>query len=164
MIGVGPWGRNYVRTIQAFGKAKLTAVVSGNPATPELVGPTCSIYTAWQDLLESETVDGIIVATPPSMHVTIAETALHHRCPILLEKPVALAVDDADRLVKLAVANAAIVHVDHTDLRNPALNALRHFVESPADIHRLRGAWSNQGPLRADIGGLWDYGAHAIAV
>jgi len=164
LIGVGPWGRNYVRTIQAIDQTKLTAVVSGNPATPELAGPTCSIYTTWQDLLESEAVDGIIVATPPSTHATIAEAAVYRRCPILVEKPVALNLEDADRLVKLAAANAAIVHVDHTDLRNPALNALRHFIAGPADIRRLRGAWSNQGPLRPDIRGLWDYGAHAIAV
>ncbi len=164
MIGVGPWGRNYVRTVHAARHVTLTAVVSRNPATAELVGPTCQVYSAWRDLLETETVDGVIVATPPSLHATIADAALRRGYALLVEKPIALATDDADRLMKLAAANAAIVHVDHTDLRNPAFTAMRRHIIARSDIRQLRGAWSNQGPVRPDIRGLWDYGAHAIAV
>ena len=127
------------------------------------MGPTCRIYANWQDLFDEQAVDGVIVATPPSAHATIAETAMRSQHPILIEKPIALTITDADRLMKTAASGRVIVHVDHTNLYNPALAALRRSVDSPSVIRGLRGAWNNDGPVRESIHGLWDYGAHAVA-
>ena len=145
-------------------QVKMAAVVSRNPATADLVGPACRIYQTWQALFDAEEIDGVIIATPPSWHAAIAEAALQRDLPVLLEKPIALTVENADRLIKLAAAKATIIHVDHTDLRNPAFIELRQYLASPTEILGLRGGWSNHGPVRRDIRGLWDYGAHAIAI
>ena len=109
-------------------------------------------------------IDGVVVATPPSEQAKIALAAMQQRLPILLEKPISLAVETANQLTEMADSTGAIVHVDHTDLFNPALRALRDRIASSSEIISLRGAWSNQGPVRSDVRGLWDYGAHAVAV
>ena len=164
LIGVGPWGRNYVRTIQAMDEVEIAAAVSRNPTTPEIVGSLCRIYPTWQDLFEAGGVDGIILATPPTIQAPIAEAAMRQSLPILFEKPIALTTERANELTELAGSKAAIAHVDHIDLCNPALRALREHIDNPSAISALRGAWSNQGPVRVDVRGLWDYGAHAVAV
>ena len=164
LIGVGPWGRNYVRTISATPDIALAAVTSRNPATAKLVGAQCAIFTSWEDMLDAGGIDGIVVALPPSMQAKIALAAMRRQLPLLLEKPIALAVEAASELIAVAGSTDALVHVDHTDLFNPALRALRDQIASPSDILSLRGEWSNDGPVRSDVRGLWDYGAHAAAV
>ena len=103
-------------------------------------------------------------ATSPLEQIEISKAAIHRGLAILLEKPVSLLVDDADELVRLAQTNDVLTHVDHIDLNNPALCALRDYIGDPSDLRSLHGNWSNQGPVRAFMRGLWDYGAHATAV
>ncbi len=164
LIGAGRWGRFYVNTIKDLPEATLAAVASANPTTPAYVGADCSVFTRWQELLDTTEIDGLVFATSPIQQVEIAKAAILRGLAILMEKPVSLLVDDADELVRLAQSNRAITHVDHIDLNNPALCALREHIADPSDVRGLHGTWSNQGPVRTFMRGLWDYGAHATAV
>ncbi len=164
LIGAGRWGRLYVNTIKDIPEATLAAVASTNPTTPAYVGPQCAVFTRWQELLDKTEIDGLVFATSPIEQVEIAKAAIHRGLAILLEKPVSLLVDDAAELVRLAQSNAAITHVDHIDLNNPALCAIREHIAIPSDVRGLHGTWSNHGPIRTFMRGLWDYGAHATAV
>jgi predicted dehydrogenase len=164
LIGAGRWGRAVIATTRRSTKASLHAVASRNPATTGVVGTSCRLYRDWRDLLDDPEIEGVILTVPTSAQPGIAEQVIRRRLPLLLEKPVASRVPEAEALIALAREVGTLVQVDHIDLFNPALMALLDNLSGPTEIVRMSGRWCNTGPYREDISGFWDYGAHALAV
>lgn len=163
LVGAGRWGRNVIRTLQQDGPAKLTAVASGNPDTATLVGDDCAVIGQWRDLLDSGRIDGVVLAVPTGAQPAIAEAALARGLPLLLEKPVAAGIAEAEALLAAARRQSALVQVDHTDLSNPAFTAMAAALPAAGTVLSLEGTWAGPGPYRGDIAGFWDYGSHAMA-
>ena len=74
-------------------------------------------------------VDLIAVATPVSSHFSLAEKALRAGKHVLVEKPLAASVTEAEKLVALAAAMKRQLFVDHTFVFTPAVRKMREMVE-----------------------------------
>ena len=77
------------------------------------------IYDSWKNLCNSSTIDGIVVATPPSTHIEIANYAITNNLPVLIEKPLSLSLDetlDFFKKIKLFKKN---IMVNFIHLYNP---------------------------------------------
>lgn len=83
--------------------------------------------------------DAVVVATPTASHAAVASPFLEAGMAVLVEKPLARSLDEADALVALARRNGAILAVGHTERFNPALIAARPLLTSPrfVECHRL---------------------------
>lgn len=163
LVGAGRWGKNVIRTLRAGDFASLTAVVSRNPATAELLDVDCVILNDWRALLEADHADGVVLAVPTAAQPAIATALIGRGIPVLLEKPVASTSVEAEAILETARTRDTLVQVDHTDLCNPAFTALQAAIASDGQILSLDGAWAGPGPFRPDISGFRDYGGHAMA-
>src|SRR6478609_3907924 len=109
VIGCGAWGKNHVRTHAAIGS--LAAVVDPVPAVAEA--------------LADPAIDGVVIAAPAADHARLAEAALATGKHVFVEKPLALTVADAERVVAAAAAADRVLMVGHLLQYHPAFLALR---------------------------------------
>jgi predicted dehydrogenase len=107
----------------------------------------------------------VVIATPASTHADLTVDALRAGKHVLVEKPFALTVEDAERLVKEAEAADRILMVGHLLLYQPAIVWLRAFLSAgrigrPASLYQDR---LNLGTVRTVENSLWSLGVHDIA-
>ena len=130
VVGAGLIGRHHIRLIQDSGSCELSAIVDpalgAADSTRESGVPTYPILT---DMLDAERPDGIIVATPNSLHVQHGLECVEHRVPVLVEKPIADSVDEAARLVEAAEAANVPLLVGHHRRHSPILAKARQVAE-----------------------------------
>jgi predicted dehydrogenase len=109
-------------------------------------------------------LNGIIIATPPALHVEMACAAVKAGLGALVEKPLSLNLAEALELSKLVAEYKGCVRVDHTYLYHPAYRKLKEIVSSQQKPMRVRSVGGNWGPFRTQFPILWDWGAHDIAM
>lgn len=104
VVGCGEVGR--MRHIPGFLRQKkcvsVCAVCDTNQSLARNVAAKFNIphaYTDLSELLSREELDIVSVCTPPRTHVSIATKSMEHGCHVLLEKPMALSVDDCDKMI-----------------------------------------------------------------
>ena len=164
LIGAGPWGRNYIRTIAGLDGIRLTRLASRNPESTGIVSPDCLISENWQSLIEANDLDGLIVASPPGTHAEIVMAAIGKKLPVLVEKPMALSVTDAEKVLVTAQAEDAIVIVDHIHLYSAAWEAVKRETLNLGPISTISGVAGRWGPFPPHTPVLWDWGSHDIAM
>jgi predicted dehydrogenase len=86
-------------------------------------------------------VDAVVVAVPTADHLAVARPFLERGVHVLVEKPMASSLADADALVALAAASGATLAVGHTERFNPAVQAALPILKTPRfiEVHRLSG-------------------------
>ena len=164
LIGAGRWGRNYIRTISGLSGVRLSRLASSNPESVRLVSADCEVVRAWQEVLDARFVDGVIIATPPHLHAEMALAAMEAGMPTLLEKPLAMSIDQARALKSKATECGVYSLVDHTHLFHPAYRALKASLPRQGAILEIRCEAGAFGPFRPDVPVLWDWGAHDVAM
>lgn len=164
LIGAGRWGRNYIKTLAALDGVRLARLASRNPERAALVDPVCVISADWRTLIDAGDLDGIIIATPPAEHVAMTAAAVAARIPVLVEKPLAMAIAEARQLLEQSRALRSLVMVEHTHLFHPAFEELCRQREGLGAICTIRGEAGNHGPYRTDVPVLWDWGPHDVAM
>lgn len=164
LIGAGRWGRIYIQTIAALDDVQLARLASRNPASPELVGPQCAVSVDWRELTESGDLDGLIIATPPSLHAEMTIAAVAAGIPVLVEKPLTLGLAEAVMLREQVRTRKGLVMVDHTHLFHPAFEELKRQVAALGMLREIEAEAGNQGPYREDVPVLWDWGPHDVAM
>ncbi len=141
-IGVGSLGRHHGRNyaeIAAEGRVEMIGVCDANIETAATVGAdtNCTSFTDWRDLVGK--VDAVSIATPTETHCDIACAFLDAGVHVLVEKPIALTLDEADKMIAAADASGAKLMVGQLERFNPAMVALRPHVTKPLyfEIHRV---------------------------
>lgn len=141
-IGVGSLGRHHARNYAEFaaeGRVVMVAVCDTNAETAEAIAGTydCGSCTDWRELLGK--VDAVSIATPTETHCEITCAFLDEGVNVLVEKPIALTVDEADRMIDSAARSGAKLMVGQLERFNPAMVALRPHVTTPLyfEIHRV---------------------------
>jgi predicted dehydrogenase len=107
-------------------------------------------------------VDAVSVAVPTRAHVDVALPFLQHGVAVLVEKPVAGSLAEADQLIAAAAASSATLAVGHTERFNPAVTAAAALVTEPRfiEVHRL-GAFPERS---LDIDVIFDVMIHDLDV
>ncbi|NOX44579.1 MAG: Gfo/Idh/MocA family oxidoreductase [Caldiserica bacterium] len=100
--------------------------VFGRRRTPRLP-PGIRYYDDWRALLDREGLDIVAVATPPATHAEIACHAMERGIHVLIEKPLATTLEDAERIVATARRTGVRATVDLMMRYNPILSALREI-------------------------------------
>jgi predicted dehydrogenase len=164
LIGAGPWGVNYIHTLKGIDGVRLSRLASRNPESAGLIGPDCTISENWQDLVEADDLDGVIIASPPDTHAEMILAAIGKGLPVLVEKPMTLSVAEAETILATAQAEDAIVMVDHIHLYSAAWEAVRREALGLGPIRTLSGVAGKWGPFPQSIPVLWEWGSHDVAM
>lgn len=130
----GFMGRNHARNLRAlndfFGGVKLAAISDVNIAALNLAmeyGITS--YTDYR-LMFGQDLDAVVVATPTSSHCQVVCDALDAELHVLVEKPIAFTVDEADEMVSLANRRGLTLMVGHIEWFNPAIRKLAEMIRN----------------------------------
>jgi predicted dehydrogenase len=138
VIGAGSFGKNHVRVVGENPRAELKFVVDSDLAcAKEHAGLGCKPTTAYREIIGH--VDAAIVAAPTVAHAEIGCALLEAGIDLLVEKPIASTLEEADRLVEAAERNGRILQVGHLERFNPAVIALERAATLPLffEVHRM---------------------------
>jgi predicted dehydrogenase len=139
VIGVGHLGQHHARLLSSMAAVELVAVVDTKPGRAADIAAQYGSH-AFMDAGEVlDRVDVVSVAVPTVAHVEVARRFLERGIPVLVEKPLAASLAEADLLVALAARHGAILATGHTERFNPAVQAALPLVVRPRfiEIHRL---------------------------
>jgi predicted dehydrogenase len=139
VIGVGHLGKHHARILSSLPGVELAAVVDTNRARAEEIAAangTRAVFDAHELLGQ---VDAVTIAVPTELHRDIALPFLKAGVPVLVEKPMARTVEEADQMIEAAADAGLVLAVGHTERFNPALAAARPLITDPRfiEVHRL---------------------------
>src|SRR6476661_8887804 len=146
VVGVGVFGRNHARVykeLELQGEAvRLLGVVDPDTTRADAVAREfeCKAFGSVQQLLTTHSeVQAASVATPTLHHLSVARELMKSGVDVLVEKPIASTLDDADELVALARQHKTIAQVGHLERFNPAVRATVPILTQPMffEVHRL---------------------------
>ena len=141
VVGVGHLGRHHARLYADLPEARLVAVADRDIERARAVAAEfgCEAFADASAL--AGRVAAASVATPTVHHREAALTLLSAGADVLVEKPIAGSLADADAILAAAEAAGRLVMVGHTERFNPAITALSRAVDAPrfVEIHRLAG-------------------------
>lgn len=142
VIGVGHLGKHHARILGGLPGAQLVAAVDtvldrAEAAVASIPGARAVASAA--EILDQ--VDAVVVAVPTVGHLDVARMFLERGVHVLIEKPIATSVAEADTLVALAAKHGATLAVGHSERFNPAMIAARPLLTAPRfiEVHRLSG-------------------------
>jgi predicted dehydrogenase len=163
LIGVGRMGKNYISTINKMEDIEITHLCTTKPENAKLVSNHVKITGNYQDLFYDKTIDGVIIATPPSTHMDIMRNCVNTALPFMVEKPMALSTKDCVLINEMVLKFNLGCMVDYTQLYNPAFIELQRLYKG-RKIETIETKVCAFGPFRKDVSMLWDWAPHDIAM
>jgi predicted dehydrogenase len=162
VVGCGVFGRNHLRVVRDSERVRLAAAVDTDPASALSVAAEfgCPAVTDLPQL--AGLADAAIVAVPTTLHAQVGCALMEAGLDVLIEKPIASTLADADRLVTTAAAHGRILQVGQLERFNPAVLALAEAVRLPLffEVHRL----SVFAPRSLDVDVVLDLMIHDIDI
>jgi predicted dehydrogenase len=167
VAGLGYWGPNLARNFASLPGCELRWCCDADVAARarhQGSHPDTRFTSRFEDLLEDDGLDAIVLATPVPTHAELAVRILEAGKDCFVEKPLAQSVADAERVVE-AVGDR-ILMVGHLLMYHPGVSALKDLADAGelGEIHYIYGNRLNLGQLRADENALWSLGAHDVSV
>jgi predicted dehydrogenase len=146
VVGVGAFGRNHARVYHELSKqddsVRLVGVVDPDVSRADAVAREfgCRGFGSIEQLTSTHSeVQAASVAVPTSLHREVAGTLMEAGIDVLIEKPVATSVKQADELIAISRKLRRIAQVGHLERFNPAVRATTPIVTQPMffEVHRL---------------------------
>ncbi len=165
VLGCGYWGSNHIRTLKSLGA--LYAVSDANLARAEgFASEQECLAIAPDELITRTEVDAIVMALPPQFHAECAIKAVENGKDVLVEKPIALTVTDAERAVSAAEANKRIFMVGHVLRFHPAFERLKELIDSGelGEVKYIHSHRLGLGKFHTENDALWDLAPHDLSM
>ena len=146
VIGVGHLGQHHARLYTSLPGSQLIGVVDQSIERAQVVAARhgARVFRTADELLPH--VDVVSIAVPTSGHYAVAQACLNAGKHVLVEKPIAITLEEAQELVQLAKQRGCCLQVGHSERFNPIMALMRPFIGQPVFIecHRL-SSFSERG-------------------
>jgi UDP-2-acetamido-3-amino-2,3-dideoxy-glucuronate N-acetyltransferase len=165
VIGCGYWGKNIVRTFHNLDS--LGSVCDVSPPALEAARTTYGVKTtsSVRDVLADPEIEAVAIAAPAVHHYHLVKQALEAGKHVMVEKPLALRLDEGRHLARLAEVRGQVLMVGHILQYHPAIVKLKELI-SAGELGRIKYIYSsrlNMGKLRAEENILWSFAPHDIS-
>ena len=168
VIGVGAFGRNHARVyrqLQDAGSVRLVGVVDPDTSRADAVAREfdCKSFGSVEQMLTTHSeVQAASVAVPTVLHLEVARSLMEAGVDVLIEKPLAATLAEADELLRIASTHKRIAQVGHLERFNPAVRATLPLINRPMffEVHRL----SVFSPRALDVDVVLDLMIHDLDV
>jgi predicted dehydrogenase len=163
VVGVGEFGRNHVRVWAEMEGVELVGVVDTNASRAAQVAAEFTTRVIRDiDALKMEKIDAVSIAVPTKEHSSLGCRLLDWGMDVLVEKPIASSVGEANGLIASAQRASRILQVGHLERFNPAVTAVKKIVANPMffEVHRL-GVFT---PRSLDIDVVYDIMIHDLDI
>ena len=168
VIGVGAMGKNHARLYSELFGVELIGVSDVNETLVASVARSygCKPFADYNDLL-GENLDALSIAVPTTLHKNVALDAIQRGINVLVEKPIADTVENADEIIKAALKNGVKLMVGHVERFNPAIIKLKELVGNGLLGNIVSISAKRVGPYNPrirDVGIILDLGTHDIDI
>ena len=169
VIGCGYWGPNLLRNFAENESAQLRWICDLDEqrlASMSRRYPMAQTTTDYRAVINDGAVDAVAVVTPVATHYRIAKELLRAGKHVLLEKPLAATVQEAEELCELAEQNQRTLMVDHTFVYTGAVRKMKEIVSGGelGDLLYFDSIRINLGLFQRDINVLWDLAPHDLSI
>ena len=162
LIGAGEFGRNHARVYREMDAVEFVGVFDSDPAKAAAMAAEFGV-PALTSLVELRgRADAASVAVPTMAHTQIGCQLMDLGLDVLIEKPMAATLAEADELLAAAVRNQRILQVGHVERFNPAVVAVMPIINRPLffEVHRL-GVFT---PRSLDVDVIFDLMIHDLDI
>jgi predicted dehydrogenase len=169
VIGYGYWGPNLVRNFAAGARTKVAAIADGSAHRRQVAQsqyPYIKIVEDAATLINDPDIDAVAIATPIFTHHELAKRALEAGKHVLVEKPLAPSIAQAEELAELADRQKRVLMVDHTFVYTGAVRKIREVIAA-GDLGRVLYFDSvriNLGLFQPDFNVIWDLAPHDLTI
>lgn len=160
VIGVGGLGQHHARWASRIGCIDFAGIYDIDSERAEKIAGElkCRKFASLDELLNE--VDAVSVVTTTTSHCEVALKVIEAGRHLLVEKPIAASLDEADKIISEAEAKGVKLTVGHIERFNPALHGLDDYALKPSFIEEHRLAAFN--PRGADVAVVLDLMIHDI--
>ncbi len=160
VVGVGHLGKEHARILASLPDVELVGVVDPNASQVEMVAQRCGTRAFCDHHALMPLVDAVVIAAPTSYHCSLAADFLSYHVPLLVEKPMAVTVRQAEQMIELSQRHNTILQIGHIERFNPAFEQLRRHPLQPKFITCER--YSGFSGRSTDIGVVLDLMIHDL--
>ena len=169
VIGAGYWGPNLARNFHNSPDWELVAICDIDRDRAQTLADTVGgvrVVTALSELLDSDDIDAVAIATPARTHHGITRAALSAGKHVMVEKPLADTVARGRDMVRAAAERGLVLMADHTYCYTPAVLKIRELIEEGAlgDILFIDSVRINLGLIQPDVDVFWDLAPHDLSI
>jgi predicted dehydrogenase len=169
VIGAGYWGPNLIRNFNNCPSARLVAVCDrdSDRLRKVLSGyPAVRGCNSTDELFADSEIDAVAIATPVGTHAPLALAALSSGKHVLVEKPLAAKVADAEAMVNAAKQAGCVLMVDHTFLFSSPVQKMKELLDQGelGDINFVDSVRINLGLFQHDVNVVWDLAPHDLSI
>lgn len=170
LAGLGTMGRNHLRNLASRDDVELVGVADPLEVAREAAVhsvPRAHMFSEPHVMLAEEQLDALIVAVPTSLHHAVTMAAIDRGVPVLVEKPIAATVTQAEELARAAERRGVVLQVGHIERFNPAVVALEEQLRRGAlkRIYTVRTVRGGPLPDRIrDVGVAIDLATHDLDI
>jgi predicted dehydrogenase len=167
VVGLNYWGPNLVRNFNDI--AELSWLCDLDEQHLSSLGsryPQAKTTTRFEDLLEDDELDAVVIATPVPTHYSLAKQALEAGKHVFVEKPPAMRAVEMEELVSLAAEKDLVLMPGHLLLYHPGVLKVKELIERGelGDVLCVYGNRVNLGIVRSNENALWSLGVHDLSV
>jgi len=169
VIGLGYWGPNLVRNFRNAEGATVSMCCDADSRRFRGIAAhydNMKFTTSADELIESPEIDAVAIATPVHTHHELAKRALMAGKSVLVEKPLAMRVEDAEELVGLADQKGLVLQVDHVFMYTPAVKQVKEIVDAGklGKLFFIDSVRINLGLFQHDVNVIWDLAPHDLSI
>jgi predicted dehydrogenase len=169
VVGLGYWGPNLLRVLAEMPEAEVAWICDLDRQRLERFGrryPTVRRTSQYEDLLEDEELDAVVIATPVFTHFELASRALRAGKHTFVEKPLASSSEQASQMLQLSAEEGKVLMCGHTFVYSPPVRAVKTLLEARdlGDVYFISSSRVNLGLHQPDVSVIWDLGPHDFSI
>jgi len=169
VVGAGYWGPNLIRNFSACPDTELVAVCDRDEERLAKVlrpYPGVEAVDDFDRILRRVDIEAVAIATPVHTHAPLGVTALEYGKHVLVEKPLAGSVAEAEQLVAAAKHSGRILMVDHTFIFSGPVQKIKQIIDSGelGDLYFIDSVRINLGMFQHDVNVVWDLAPHDLSI
>jgi scyllo-inositol 2-dehydrogenase (NADP+) len=175
LLAYGAIGDQHNNAVGATEGLRLTAVADTNPdrlAAAKVLAPEIATFTNSKEMLDSSLIDLVVISTPPNSHFTWAKESLNRGLHVILEKPMALNVQECDELIALASSKDLLLVVYQNRRFDEDFVTMKNLIDEGAIgevflYESFVGGYSKpcsfwHSEVEVSGGAIFDWGSHFI--
>lgn len=171
LIGLGYWGPNWLRNIMNHGKYKLNWISDLDKNKLSKFSQIynldkSTVFEKYQDALDNKNPDIVLVATPPSTHLSIGEYLINQKINLIVEKPMGLNIEQTKELVNLSQKNKTSIFIDNTYIFTTVARKIKQILDSGiiGDLQFIFSSRLNLGLIQKDVNVIRDLAIHDFSL
>jgi UDP-2-acetamido-3-amino-2,3-dideoxy-glucuronate N-acetyltransferase len=165
VIGCGYWGKNLVRNFSQLGS--LFAICDPDARLAQDFSKKYNVAKmSFAEIIKNECIEGVVLAVPAPLHASMAIEAMNFGKNVFVEKPLAMNIEEAEKMKASAKRNNIQLMVGHLLQYHPIFQAILEIVRSQelGSIDYIHSVRHSLGKVRSEEDVVWSFAPHDISM